>query len=149
MMCVYCIGHVDVIRWLMEQKECTGNERDYYQCTPLHDAAEHGHLKWDYFVYYYLDAWHNNLHRAIQALCEAGADHLLTDIEGNFPKDLAEKNHHSKCARYLASLGKSKVPKAKKSSNSKMVCDFIRIHCCYGSLATGYFREQIKTTTKS
>ncbi|CAI8035536.1 Espin [Geodia barretti] len=95
-------GHVDVIRWLMEQKECTGNERDYYQCTPLHDAAEHGHLK------------------AIQALCEAGADHLLTDIEGNFPKDLAEKNHHSKCARYLASLGKSKVPKAKKSSNSKM-----------------------------
>ena len=39
------VGHVEIIKWLMEQKECTGNERDYYQCTPLHDAAEHGHLK--------------------------------------------------------------------------------------------------------
>ena len=38
------VGHVDIIKWLMEQ-ECTGNERDYYQCTPLHDAAEHGNLK--------------------------------------------------------------------------------------------------------
>ena len=38
------LGREDVLRWLLEQKECTGNERDYYQKTPTHDAAENGHL---------------------------------------------------------------------------------------------------------
>ena len=47
-------------------------------------------------------------------LCDGGADHLLTDIEGNFPKDLAEKHHHNKCAKYLASRRKMK--------NAKTVC---------------------------
>ena len=58
--------------------------------------------------------------RAIQILCEGGADHLLTDIEGNFPKDLADKHHHNKCSKYLASLEKNMVPRM-KSSNTKKV----------------------------
>ena len=39
------VGHLDISKWLLDQKECNGNERDYYQSTPLHDAAEHGHIK--------------------------------------------------------------------------------------------------------
>ena len=34
-----------IIEWLMSSTNCTGNERDYYQSTPLHDAAENGHVK--------------------------------------------------------------------------------------------------------
>ena len=56
------------------------------------------------------------LYRAIQALCDGGADHLLTDIEGNFPKDLAEKHHHNKCAKYLVSRRKM------KNATAKTVC---------------------------
>lgn len=55
--------------------------------------------------------------RAIQTLCDGGADHLLTDIEGNYPKDLAEKNHHGKCAKYLANLGRIRS----KGSSTGMV----------------------------
>ena len=44
-------------------------------------------------------------------MCEKGADYTLTDIEGNTPKDLAEKNGHSKCAKYLGSLMKGKLPR--------------------------------------
>jgi len=61
------------------------------------------------------------LFRAIQLLCEAGADHLLTDIEGNFPKDLAEKHHNAKCAKFLASLQKRKVSKGKNDGGSATV----------------------------
>ena len=39
------IGHIDILKWLLDQKECSGNERDYYHCTPLHDAAEQGHIR--------------------------------------------------------------------------------------------------------
>ncbi len=38
-------GFSSVLQWLLSQNECTGNERDYYQSTPLHDAAERGQLK--------------------------------------------------------------------------------------------------------
>ena len=60
---------------------------------------------------------HNNIKidiislRVIQLLCEKGADTTLIDIEGNSPKDLAEKNGHSKCAKYLVSLMKGKLPR--------------------------------------
>ena len=49
------------------------------------------------------------VYRAVQILCDGGADHLLTDIEGNFPKDLAEKHHHNKCAKYLAARERNKT----------------------------------------
>lgn len=38
-------GHMNILKWLLSQKECSGNERDYYQSTPMHDAAERGNLK--------------------------------------------------------------------------------------------------------
>ena len=38
-------GHLKIIEWFVQGKKCTGNERDYYQSTPLHDAAENGHIK--------------------------------------------------------------------------------------------------------
>ena len=44
-MILISIGHADILKWLLDQKECSGNERDYYQSTPLHDAAEHGHMR--------------------------------------------------------------------------------------------------------
>ena len=47
-------------------------------------------------------------HRIIQALCEHGADASLTDIEGNTPRDLADKNGQHKCAKYLATALKQK-----------------------------------------
>lgn len=39
------VGRIEILNWLLDQKECTGMERDYYQCTPMHDAAEAGNLK--------------------------------------------------------------------------------------------------------
>ena len=54
--------------------------------------------------------------RIIQALCEKGADFILTDIEGNTPKDLAEKHGHSKCAKYLGSLIKGRLPRGANGS---------------------------------
>lgn len=42
---LHTVGHADILKWLLDQKECSGNERDYYQSTPLHDAAEHGHIR--------------------------------------------------------------------------------------------------------
>lgn len=54
--------------------------------------------------------------RIIQALCEKGADFTLTDIEGNTPKDLAEKNSHSKCVKYLGSLMKERLPRGANGS---------------------------------
>ena len=52
----------------------------------------------------------------MQALCEKGADFTLTDIEGNTPKDLAEKNGHSKCAKYVGSLMKGRLPRGANGS---------------------------------
>ena len=52
----------------------------------------------------------------MQALCEKGADFTLTDIEGNTPKDLAEKNGHSKCAKYIGSLMKGRLPRGANGS---------------------------------
>ena len=48
--------------------------------------------------------------RIIMSLCEKGADYTLTNIEGNTPKDLADKNGHSKCSKYLGALVKGKLP---------------------------------------
>lgn len=42
---LHLAGHVNILKWLLTQKECSGNERDYYQSTPMHDAAERGNLK--------------------------------------------------------------------------------------------------------
>ena len=38
-------GFVDIMKWLLEQKHCTGDEVDQFQRTPLHYAAERGQLK--------------------------------------------------------------------------------------------------------
>ena len=51
-------------------------------------------------------------HRIIQVLCDHGTDASLTDIEGNTPRDLADKNGQHKCAKYLATALKQKAPKA-------------------------------------
>ena len=51
-------------------------------------------------------------HRIIQVLCDHGADASLTDIEGNTPRDLADKNGQHKCAKYLATALKQKASKA-------------------------------------
>ena len=51
---------------------------------------------------------------------------MLTDIEGNFPKDLAEKHHHSKCVKYLASRERNKTERT-RSNSTKMVCS--HNHC--------------------
>jgi len=52
-------GHVNILKWLLKQKECSGNERDYYQSTPMHDAAEHGHLKLVRWYHIYRPWWNN------------------------------------------------------------------------------------------
>ena len=39
------VGHFEIAQWLLSQKECSGNERDYFQSTPLHDAAESGSIR--------------------------------------------------------------------------------------------------------
>lgn len=61
--------------------------------------------------------------RIIQALCEHGADATLTDIEGNTPRDLAQKNGQYKCAKYLAAAMKQKVPRgANRTLVVRTVC---------------------------
>lgn len=41
---LYCVGCIELVKWLLQQRGCTGNERDYYHSTPLHDAAEHSRI---------------------------------------------------------------------------------------------------------
>ena len=52
------------------------------------------------------------------ALCEKGADFTLIDIEGNTPKDLANKSGHTKCAKYLNSLMKERQPMSRQASEN-------------------------------
>lgn len=87
------------MQWLLEQIECTGNERDHFQSTPLHDAAENGHIK-------YIRINFNTqscllIYSAIKVLCEHKADATLKDTEGNMPYHLAVKHGSTKCATYL------------------------------------------------
>ena len=35
------------MRWLLSQKEISGNEKDHTHYTPSHEAAEHGHFRLD------------------------------------------------------------------------------------------------------
>ena len=63
--------------------------------------------------------------RILQALCEKRADFTLTDIEGNTPKDLAEKNGHSKCVKYLVSLMKERLP---RGANGSVVVSIVISH---------------------
>lgn len=46
------------------------------------------------------------------------------DIEGNTPKDLAEKSSHSKCVKYLATLMKERLP---KGANGRVVVSTLYI----------------------
>ena len=86
------------MQWLLEQIECTGSERDHYQSTPLHDAAENGHLEYEHIYYTLLQYFYIS---ALKLLCEHEVDPTLEDIEGNTPYDLAIKNGSAKCAAYL------------------------------------------------
>ena len=52
------------------------------------------------------------LPRVIQALYDHGADINLTDIEGNTPRDLAEKNGHNKCAKYILASMRQNAPES-------------------------------------
>lgn len=70
-------------------------------------------------------------HRIIQSLCEKGADYTLTDIEGNTPKDLAEKNGHSKCAKYLGSLMKGKLPRGASGNIAVSMSQYYFSQECY------------------
>lgn len=39
------IGHVLILEWMLHHNLATGLERDDYGATPVHDAAEQGHLE--------------------------------------------------------------------------------------------------------
>eukprot|EP00731_Ephydatia_muelleri_P029108 Em0020g752a len=80
-------GFIDIMKWLLEQKHCTGDEVDQYHRTPLHYAAESGHLK------------------AIQILCEHGVNVFAADDKGNIAVELA---NDSKCVKYLETAMKKK-----------------------------------------
>lgn len=47
--------------------------------------------------------------RNVQILCEGGANFTLTDVEGNSPLDLADKNGQTKTAKYLNNMKKQKA----------------------------------------
>ena len=54
------------------------------------------------------------LHSIVKLLCDHGADFSLTDVEGNTPRDLADKNGQNKCVKYLTQVMKQKEPKGTK-----------------------------------
>ena len=39
------LGHAEVVKWLLSQKQVSGNEKDHTQYTAAHEAAEQGHVK--------------------------------------------------------------------------------------------------------
>ena len=39
------LGHTEIVKWLLSQKQVSGNEKDHTQYTAAHEAAEHGHVK--------------------------------------------------------------------------------------------------------
>ena len=106
------------MKWLLEQKHCTGDEEDHYHRTPLHYAAESGQLKYGPFIW--TRRSYSDLHlcvpspplppppppRAIQALCDHGVNLLVTDDKGNLAVELA---NDSKCMKYLEVAMKKKV----------------------------------------
>lgn len=38
------LGHVDILEWLFEHSLASGLERDDFDTTPVHDAAEEGQI---------------------------------------------------------------------------------------------------------
>ncbi len=49
--------------------------------------------------------------RNVQLLCDSGADISLTDVEGNTPQELADKNGQTKCVKHLNNQRKQKMGK--------------------------------------
>lgn len=39
------LGHTEVVKWLLSQKQVSGNEKDHTQYTAAHEAAEQGYVK--------------------------------------------------------------------------------------------------------
>lgn len=58
----------------------------------------------------------------VKILCDYGADFTLADIEGNTPRDLADKNGQNKCARYLTQVMKQRGPKGTKRQLTVSAC---------------------------
>ncbi len=63
---------------------------------------------------YIFDTTAHSLPRNLHVLCEGGADISLTDVEGNTPQDLADKNGQNKCVKYLNNQRKQKTGKQSK-----------------------------------
>ncbi|RNF27004.1 putative 6-phosphofructo-2-kinase/fructose-2,6-biphosphatase [Trypanosoma conorhini] len=71
------------LQYLLENKLCDLNKRDYNGCTPLHVAALEGN------------------EAIVRVLISFGADIMATDNTGRTPLDLAAANRHSGVCRYL------------------------------------------------
>lgn len=89
------------MNWLIAHKECSGNERDYYQSTPIHDAAENGHIMYAISSCVFNNVYISHSVSSVKMLCDNNADPTLPDVEGNTPRDLAAKFGHLKCVAYL------------------------------------------------
>ena len=41
---IFTAGHVDILEWLFQHSLASGLERDDFDTTPVHDAAEEGQI---------------------------------------------------------------------------------------------------------
>ena len=80
-------GHIEIVRWLLQQGEKINFEVDGKpRCMSLSFAATNGHLD------------------VVKLLVQHGAS-LTTAFQGNTPLSQAEAYGHSEVAEYLRSVG--------------------------------------------
>ena len=76
-------GHTEIVKWLLSQKQVSGNEKDHTQYTAAHEAAEHGHVK------------------ILKFLFDHGVNVDAPDINGNTPLDIAMRMRRRACENFL------------------------------------------------
>jgi ankyrin repeat protein len=84
-------GHIEIVRWLLSQKEISGNEKDHTHYTPSHEAAEHGHF------------------RILKFLFDNNINVDAVDINGYSPLDLAVRGKHRQCENFLKSVSQPHI----------------------------------------
>lgn len=81
------LGHVEVVRFLLDRGAVCNISEESIGYTPLHWAASHGNLE------------------TIKVLVDAGADPTVADHQGRRPVDVAHKYGKGEHVSHLKSIG--------------------------------------------
>lgn len=96
-------GHINIVKYLVENKANTNWKQDFNHRTPLSIAAENGHL--DIVKYLVKKGADVNLNPDYDTLEELDEDEIVDPSVGNTAIFLAAKKGHFEIAQYLHSAG--------------------------------------------